>query len=351
MISAIKVIRSEDTVPYGNIALERVLTRHAEEGECVLCLWQNRNTVVIGRNQNAWEECRVKRFRENQGFLARRLSGGGAVYHDLGNLNFSFLARKADFDPARQSEVILRAVRKLGVPAERTGRNDLEAEDRKFSGNAFYEERGRCCHHGTLMMHVDLDRMEEALTVPRAKLASRGVSSVRARVVNLREYCPELTREILEERLTEAFAEVYGLRAEMLDRSRLDEEEIRREAAFLASEEWILGRRIPFSAALERRFPWGGVRLELSVREGRVTEAACWSDAMDAEMIRKIGEALAGCIWDGDVLAEHVLRAAGTEESEDRGRMALEIARMIREETDGLGEGGETHGAEENAAV
>ena len=175
MISAIKTIRTDGTVPYDNLALEEFLTLHAREGECILFLWQNLNTVVIGRNQNAWEECRVRTFRESGGYLARRLSGGGAVYHDLGNLNFSFAVRKPDYDTARQSEVILRAVRMLGIPAERTGRNDFEAEGRKFSGNAFYEQKGCCCHHGTLMMQVNLDRLEQVLTVPSAKLRSRGV--------------------------------------------------------------------------------------------------------------------------------------------------------------------------------
>ena len=195
MISAIKTIRTDNVIPYENLALEHVLTRHVREGECILFLWQNRDTVVIGKNQNAWEECRVDWLDAHGGYLARRLSGGGAVYHDLGNLNFSLITRSEDYDTARQSEVILRAVRRLGVPAERTGRNDIEAEGRKFSGHAFYEHRGCWCHHGTLMMDVNLERMQEALSVPQAKLRSRGVSSVRSRVVNLKTWCPSLDRD------------------------------------------------------------------------------------------------------------------------------------------------------------
>ena len=335
MISAIRTIRSRDTVPYGNIALEHWLAAHAEAGECILFLWQNRHTVVIGRNQNAWEECRVKAFREDGGFLARRLSGGGAVYHDEGNLNFSFLARKADYDTARQSEVILRAVRKLGVPAERTGRNDFEAGGRKFSGNAFYEEKGCCCHHGTLMISLDLDRMEEALTVSRAKLLSRGVPSARARVVNLREFCPGLDAERMCAALEEAFGEVYGLQPEALDPGRPDEAEIRRETEWLASDEWILGRRIPFTAAAEERFPWGGIRIELDVRQGQVKEAVCRSDAMDEEIIRRIGDALAGCPYDGEAMAECVLRTAADGNAEAlpvRKRIGADIAQMIKEQ-------------------
>ena len=343
MISALRRIESAGTRPYDNLALERYLTLHAQEGECILFLWQNRHTVVIGRNQNAWEECRVNAFREEGGKLARRLSGGGAVYHDLGNLNYTFAAKKADFDPEKQTCVILRAVRKLGVPAERTGRNDLEAEGRKCSGNAYYEQSGCCCHHGTLMMRVDLERMERALSVPAAKLRSKAVSSVRARVANLDRYCPGLTRGQLSGAIVEAFEETYGLPAGKLEPERIDGEEIRRGAEFFSSEEWILGRRISFASQMEERFPWGGVRLELSADRGRVKEAACWSDAMEERLIREIGEGMAGCPYDGKAMAERVaaLAAKGPADPETaavRRLMASDIARMIREQTDGIRE-------------
>ena len=335
MISAIECFRTETYDPYGNLALEKALTLGVREGECLLFLWQNRDTVVIGRNQNPWEECALERFRATGGRLARRLSGGGAVYHDLGNLNFSFASRKGDDDTARQNEVILRAVRALGVPAERTGRNDIEAEGRKFSGSAFYEKAGCRCHHGTLMMDVDLDRMEAALTPPRAKLSSRGVSSVRSRVVNLKSYCPSLDRAMMEDALRAAFREVYGLMPG--ERDAPDADEVRRERALMASEEWILGRRIPFSAAAEERFSWGGVRLEMSVREGRVAEAVCLSDAMDAEMILMIGNALTGCPYESRALAQRVLDAAPAPGGEMRERMAADVADMILEQVRGSG--------------
>ena len=338
MISAIKFLRSGDTSPCRNIALEKVLTMRVPEGECVLFLWQNRDTVVIGRNQNAWAECRVRPFLDSGGQIARRLSGGGAVYHDTSNLNFTFAARKGDFDPEKQSSVILRAVRKLGVPAEKTGRNDFEAEGRKFSGSACYEEKGCCCHHGTLMMDVDLERMAEALTPPKAKLLSRGVRSVRSRVVNLKEYCPGICRETLEKALTEAFEEVYGLRAEKLSKDRLDENAVLRETAFLSSEEWLFGRRIPFTAALEGRFPWGGIRIELNVDRGRVKDAVCWSDAMDEQFILALGGARASCPYDGEALAAAVLKAAEGADARtgpSRVGMARDVAGMIREQTDG----------------
>lgn len=341
MISTIRWIETPIGPPYRNLAVEKALMDRIGPGECLLYLWQNRQTVVIGRNQNAREECRVDLLRAEGGFLARRLSGGGAVYHDEGNLNFSFLMRREDEDPARQSEVILRAVRSLGIPAERTGRNDLETEGRKFSGHAWYRAPDRCCHHGTLMMAVDLDRMGRYLTAAPAKLRSRSVASVRARVVNLKEHCPALNRQLLTERLIRAFEDVYGLRAERGGIPLAAEADIRRETEKMASEAWLFPSRIPSTHRMEARFPWGGICLELEVERGRVKAADCRSDAMEEALIRDISEALEGCAYTGQALTERLETLLpreedvfGKTERETRQRMLADVTEMIREQTE-----------------
>ncbi len=338
MISAIRWTETDCVLPYRNLAAEKALMDRVRPGECVLFLWQNRHTVVIGRNQDARAECRVDLLQADGGYLARRLSGGGAVYHDAGNLNFSFLVSREDEDPARQSEVILRAVRALGIPAGRTGRNDLETEGRKFSGHAWYRAGGRCCHHGTLMMDVDLERMSRYLTASPAKLRNRSVASVRSRVMNLRDRCPGLDRERLSAALIRAFGEVYGLEPAFmpLPSGPEAEAEIRREAEALASDAWLFPERIPFTAAMEARFPWGGIRLELAVDRGRIRDAVCRSDAMDEALIREIGAALAGCAYTAEAMVAR-LAALRDPEGPDpetparRSGMIADVGGMIRE--------------------
>ena len=217
MINRLIWLETDNTYPYRNLAMEEYMTNHVPDGTCILFLWQNRHTVVIGRNQNCWKECRVNFLEEEGGYLVRRLSGGGAVFHDLGNLNFTFIVRKPDYDVDRQLQVILEAVRRLGIQAEKTGRNDITVEGRKFSGNAFYQTGDCCYHHGTLLVHADKENMSRYLNVPREKLASKGVSSVKSRVANLDEFCPGLTVDRVKAALAEAFSQVYGRRRRLAD--------------------------------------------------------------------------------------------------------------------------------------
>ena len=168
MIDKLKLYRGQSFDPFFNLAVEEYLLQNTDEGCCTLYLWQNQNTVVIGRNQNAFKECRTTLLEDEGGKLARRLSGGGAVFHDLGNLNFTFLVPTADYDLDKQLKVIELACEKLGVKVERSGRNDILADGRKFSGNAFYKNGPRAYHHGTLMVDVDREKMGRYLNPSKA---------------------------------------------------------------------------------------------------------------------------------------------------------------------------------------
>lgn len=316
MIQKLQLFESPGHDPHYNLALEQHLLETVPEGVCVLYLWQNQNTVVIGRNQNAWKECRVTRLEEDGGTLARRLSGGGAVFHDLGNLNFTFLLPTAEYDLSRQMQVILTACLALGIPAELSGRNDLTAQGRKFSGNAFYHNRGRSYHHGTLLVSVDKEKMGRYLNPSPAKLQAKGVDSVRARVVNLEELCPGLTIPALKAQLALAFGQVYGLPVERLGLQGLDMAAVERIYAHNRSWEWNFGPQLPFDFSCEARFPWGILRLELRVEGGAIQSCAVWTDAMDWALPGPVVQALTGCRF---VLGEmqQRLRQADIPQGED----------------------------------
>ncbi len=173
MISRLLKAESPSVNPYYNLSLEKYLFDHIKDGELTLYLWQNQRTVVCGRNQNVYQECRVSQLLEDGGHPTRRLSGGGAVFHDLGNLNFTFLVRDAGYDVDKQLSVILKACRTLGINVEKTGRNDITVDGKKFSGNAFYSSGERRYHHGTLMISVDKDMLSYYLNVDKTKLASK----------------------------------------------------------------------------------------------------------------------------------------------------------------------------------
>lgn len=315
MIEKIALYESAVFNPHHNLAVEQHLLERVKPGCCILYLWQNQNTVVIGRNQNAWSECRTSLLEEEGGHLARRLSGGGAVFHDLGNLNFTFLVHQEDYDLDRQFSVIQEAVRSFGIPAEKSGRNDVLSDGRKFSGNAFYRNGTQAYHHGTLLVDVDMQKMGRYLNPSKAKLQSKGVASVRSRVVNLRELNPDVTIEGMKTAMAEAFSKVYGLPAVRLHPSMLDKPYVDSLCRKNGSREWLYGQKTPFTFQWEERFSWGEIQLNLQVQDGRIAKAKVYSDAMDWSIAPKLEKALTGCRFSRDALREAIAAAeTGVEE-------------------------------------
>lgn len=310
------VYKSPCVDPYFNIATEKFLLETVAPGTCILYLWQNQNTVVIGRNQNAWKECRVSVLEQEGGHLARRLSGGGAVFHDLGNLNFTFLMREEDYDLDRQLSVVESACRSLGLQAERSGRNDVLVDGRKFSGNAFYHSRGRAYHHGTLLVDTDGEKLARYLSPSKAKLQAKGVDSVRSRVVNLVELVPGLTCADMARAMEMAFGQVYGLSVEHGSADHLDRARVEQLRARNAGADWLFGPRLPLSMECEGRFDWGGVQLQLQVESGRVTAAKVYTDAMQWQLSEELERALTGSAFSLQAMCERIGKA-GIEHGED----------------------------------
>ena len=289
MISKLWVIKSPGYDPYYNLALEKHLFDQVKADECILYLWQNQKTVVVGRNQLAGNECNIRLLQQEGGHLVRRMSGGGAVYHDLGNVNFTFLLSSRNFDEARQSEVILQALRKLGIDGEKNGRNDLTIDGRKFSGHAYYHHNHHSYHHGTIMLDVDKQQMGRYLSVSQLKLQDKHVQSVRSRVINLHQLKPDLTVGQLQDALISSFAEVYQGEVRPFPPERLDEDELARLQIHFASPQWVLDKEKKFACSKEKKYAWGILRIDYDLKDGVITDCAIYSDSLQVDYLSKVG--------------------------------------------------------------
>lgn len=303
----LKVVRTDNTNPYQNLAAEEFMTMNVEPDEVILYLWQNAHTVVIGKNQNPWKECNVEKIKEDNAYLARRMSGGGAVYHDMGNLNFTFMARDDNYDIGKQTDTILLACRILGINATKTGRNDLVVDERKFSGHAYFSSNGYNYHHGTIMMNVISEDLPKYLNVSQSKLKSKGVDSVKSRVVNLKEYLPKMSQEKMIEKMkdamVQAFEREYGGKVEEIKMPKIPQELIDK----YTSEEWRLGTKIPFEKEIEHRFEWGGVDIQLAMTGENIKACKIYSDALETEMFAELENMLNGCKYDAKTIKELTL--------------------------------------------
>lgn len=199
-----KYICSENTSPYYNLALERSLFDFVDEDTVILYLWQNSHTIVIGKNQNAYAECKVDEFIKDGGTLARRPSGGGAVYHDLGNLNFSIICKESIAKEHTYQRIVKEALGYFGIVSEFNGRNDLTVDGKKFSGNAFYVKDDVLCQHGTILINSDFKELSKYLTPDISKLERNHVKSVESRVVNLSEISDKITVDSMKEAMIKA---------------------------------------------------------------------------------------------------------------------------------------------------
>lgn len=276
-----------------NLARDGYFLENNKKGDVVLYFYVNKNAVIIGRNQNAWKECSIANMDADGVQLVRRHSGGGAVFHDNGNLNFSFITDEKHYDLNRQMRVILNAVSKLGLKAELSGRNDITVDGKKFSGNAFSLAKGNRSHHGTILVNADLTKLSNYLCVSKEKMRSKGIDSVRARVCNLCELSSGLTVEAMRRLVIESFIEEYGAASEyVFDGTALAEVEERRER--LASWEWRFGKTPQFDFETDKRFSFGDTQIYFNSRNGVIRATKVYSDCLDTELTTEIENALTG---------------------------------------------------------
>ena len=280
-----RYIQVDTTDPAFNLALEEYVFESLSKDYNYFILWQNASTVVVGRHQNTFNEVDEAFIRENNITVVRRLSGGGAVYHDLGNLNFTFIQDAAGKEPdlGLFCRPVAQAIRTLGAEAEVNGRNDITVNGMKFSGNAQYVKYGRVMHHGTLLFDSQLEVAAKALRPDPEKIKAKGVASVRSRITNLKPLLPEeTTLEIFREALLKALfekeqMEVYSLtHADLTAIAALKEERYGTWA-------WNWGASpacdMTFSGRIEG---CGQLSLQFRVKKGFITDAILYGDFFSA---------------------------------------------------------------------
>jgi lipoate-protein ligase A len=303
-----KIIHSTSTNPWLNLAIEEYLLSGVAPEEVILYLWQNDNTVVIGRNQNPWKECDCDALTSNGGKLARRLSGGGAVFHDMGNLNFTFVMNKKHYDVRKQQRVIVEALLKHDIEAVFSGRNDMLIEGRKFSGHAYYSNGTNSYHHGTLLVNTDFEKLSGYLNPSAEKILSKSVASVKSRVINIAEVAPDMTTDRIKRSMAESFSAIYGPAASSNFESTSDG--MVRLFEKYASWDWCYGKSPAFDVSHGKRFDWGEVEINLGFQKGIINEVKIFTDAMDVEVFDKLSEALVGLPYQKAALAtaakEHI---------------------------------------------
>lgn len=334
MIKELTIVQTQNTNPYHNLALEEYLLGEVKPGQLILYLWQNAKTVVIGKNQNALDECRIQQLESDGGILVRRKTGGGAVYHDLGNLNFTFLTSKTDFDVTRQTEVILRAVCSLGIPCEKTGRNDIVSLGQKFSGHSYYKTADKAFHNGTLMVNVNSELLSRYLNVSPLKLQSKGVKSVKSRVVNLTERRPDITIETLSNAIMEAASQVYDVDPviivdDVTNEMALDKQKMQKLQAQFADPDWNYGQIKPMDYSIEDKFPWGLVRIDFSLNKDEISDMALWSDGLNAQILSSVPGIMIGCAMDRNTIKETILSSG-----EEYAIIADDLASLISKAKD-----------------
>lgn len=296
-----KYIINNSTDPYFNLAFDEYCLENIHSEQPYFYLWRNRPAVIIGLNQNAYSEVNLEYLREHDITLARRVTGGGAVYHDLQNMNYTIIGKNPSPEP------MVDALRQLGVPAELTGRNDIFVKGRKVSGYARRVSNDQEIIHGTLMYDVDLNVLQHVLDTPTSKMKAKGISSIRSRVTNLKEYLPQF--QSLDE-LQAKLVEILSAGDEQIRLSKEQIAEVRRMAKEKFSTwEFIFGHSHEADFNFRKKLACGTIEASLKVNRGIITELTFSGDFMFDEPSDKLAAKLVGLRYEKSIVFDVLEKA------------------------------------------
>eukprot|EP01117_Protostelium_nocturnum_P012045 TRINITY_DN4408_c0_g1_i8.p2 TRINITY_DN4408_c0_g1~~TRINITY_DN4408_c0_g1_i8.p2 ORF type:complete len:370 (+),score=73.72 TRINITY_DN4408_c0_g1_i8:54-1163(+) len=297
----VRVLISHTTDPYINLATEDWIFSEGDFNKQTLFLWRNEPTVVIGRNQNPWKECDVHQLERDNVHLVRRSSGGGAVYHDLGNSCFSFFSHSKRYNKKNNAQIICNGIKHFGVEAKPNERNDILVNQHKISGSAYRLSGEKCLHHGTLLISTHLHNLERYLYVAKQFMQSKGVSSIRSKVENLKYYQPNINHDNLSKAITESFLEFYNDDCQV---ETLEEESLLKIPALalnvekLKSWNWKFGETPSFDHRLENQFDWGKIVLHVFTKDGIVQNVTMSGEGLLKEVFVEVSKAMEGTTYD-----------------------------------------------------
>ncbi|WP_033161206.1 lipoate--protein ligase [[Mycoplasma] collis] len=298
-----KIFVSKKYSPFYNLVIEELIAKDEELNEDIIYFYQHENAVIIGQNQNVHKEVKIDVLKNENIELYRRLSGGGAVYHDLGNLNFSFITAKGTGEYEKFLNPILEFLKSINLDAKFKGRNDLVVNDAKFSGNAQFLTKNKIVHHGTILFNADLTKLSKVLNPSKLKMQSKGIESARQRVTNLlNEMEDKITFEHFFDKLLTFFKNKYNATVSDIPQKYL--EKILETQKLRSSDEWVYGKNPEFSFFNEAKTNGGILQINANVVKNKITALTFEGDFLSKTSLDEITSKFIGLDYEKDKIKE-----------------------------------------------